>query len=285
MEFGDHAGRRRLGDDEDPRHVGGHPAQLPGDLPPGRSALPDVQHDRIDPPRRRDGPITLLDPDVRPVLLETRHVLTARDQCDPPVAEIPEVVHGEFDRRVEVDVDVVQALRVGRSADDRERDVECLEAIDAGVVELDLHQQDAVDQALTDQLGQLGAVVADRPDDQVVLAGTRLAGRAGDELADRTGQPVLQRRVGERDDPGAATGQRPRHDVASEAELGHRRLDPIAGRAPTPACCCSRRTRPWRSTRPPARRRRASWPCPDPPSAQHSCRRAATPLHRLRQRS
>ena len=62
--------------------------------------------------------------------------------------------------RVEVDVDVVQPGHVAGAADQGERDVELAQRRHPGVVELDLHQQHAVDQPLADQRGQLAAVVA-----------------------------------------------------------------------------------------------------------------------------
>src|SRR5215210_4085238 len=131
------------------------------------------------------------------------------------------MVQGHQHRRVEVDVDVVQPSHVPGAADQGEGDVELAQGRHSGVLELDLHQQHAVHQLLADQRGQLAAVVTDRPDHQVVAGGTGGLGRAGDELAHRTAQPVVEHRVDESDDLSTPAGKSSGDDVPAEVQLGH----------------------------------------------------------------
>ena len=125
-----------------------------GQLSTGAGVLPAAQHRATsDLPERR------LQPDVRPVLAEVLRFLRAGDEHNLAMAERSQVVDGHTQRRVEVDVDVGQALDVTRAANQCEGDVHRPQYLDPGVVELDVHRQDPVNQALTDQLGELGGVV------------------------------------------------------------------------------------------------------------------------------
>jgi hypothetical protein len=125
-----------------------------------------------------------------------------------------------------------KAFELGGPADQGERRPHLLEDPDPRVIELDLHQDHAVDQPLSDQFVQLGAVVADRPQHQVIILLARRVCRAGEELRGRETEAMIERRIGHRDDVRAPAGQRAGHHVAAVAELGHGLLDLLPGRRP-----------------------------------------------------
>ena len=228
-QLGHQACGRSLVDDDHGGGVRRGRHQLHRGVAPRAHRLPAAQDHGLDPALCAQLAVGDLRADVRAVAGEALALLAAVDQHDPVVAELGQVVHGHLHRRVEVDVDVVQPGHVTGAADEGERDVELPQRRHPGVVELDLHQQHAVDQLLADQRGQLAAVVADRPDHQVVAGGARRPRRAGDELGHRAGQPVREHRIDEGDDLGPSAGQGTRDDVPAEAQLGHHPLDPLAG--------------------------------------------------------
>ena len=160
---------------------------------------------------------------------DTLLVASSVDECDVPVPQPRQVVHGHPHRGRDVDVDIVQAGEVAGAADEREGRVQSAQCFHPRIVQLHRHQQHPVDELLPHQGDQFVAVVAHRPDHQMVVGVLRGLRGAEDELPGGRPRPQPRERRDEREDLGAATGQRTRDDVGPEAELGHRPFDPPPG--------------------------------------------------------
>jgi hypothetical protein len=116
----------------------------------------------------------------------------------------------------------------GRSADHAERDADLPKQIDPLVVQPNLHDQDAVDEVLADELLELAdGVDLHRPQDQVVGVFLGGLGRAGDELEFGRAEAAGQSREEQGDDPASLARQPSRQCVGLVAEIGHRLPDPL----------------------------------------------------------
>ena len=136
-----------------------------------------------------------------------------------------------FGGGIEIDVHATMIAGIVGTADHGQRHSRGVKGAHSRVVDAHLHHDHSVREPLAAHLAHLvGLGGCVRPHHQVVAAFPGGFRGAGDELHDRSAEPVLDAGEGQGNDPAAPAGQAAGDRVGAEVQLHHGPLDPLAGR-------------------------------------------------------